>query len=299
MNRYRRFLPFFLIFALLIPSASALAEGFGYYYDAIGEAWFVTGTVDMDIYQHGDRDEMIEYHYAKLSPEAYGFMRRLVSGDGAPYDEYGDNQEIVIYAVDEGIDLDEYIGERITFAGDAFEGMTIYHRRSIVVEVTAILDAPARDDTPVAGEYLDYLEIIGLSPETIRGMYGQPDEIEDNVAEGERYMEYHYRNASISFAPDGRGNWAVDGATAHRPDSAIRVGDVYVSMIAKYAQQALEKNGYYLEMINSEGCAFYTNDFVEGGFVLVMIWEDGGQVSEISGWQGRMAEQLFAAGGGI
>jgi len=287
-----------LLGLLLIPS-SVFAEDYGYYYNDIGEAWFVTGTVDMDIYHHEGRDEMIEYHYAKLSPEAYGFMRRLVSGDGAPYDEYGDNHEIMIYAFDESIDLDRYIGERITFTGDAFEAMTIYHRRSIVVEVTAVLNDPAQGGAPAAGGYVDYLEIIGLSPDGIKGMYGEPDEVEDNVAEGERYLEYRYRNASVSFALNDKGNWAVDGALAYRPDSPIRMGDVYVSMNAYYARQALEKNGYYLEMVDSEGCAFYTNEFIEGGFCLVMMWKEDGLVSEISGWQGRTAEKIFATGGGV
>ena len=148
-------------------------------------------------------------------------------------------------------------------------------------------------------DYIDYLEHIGLTPENIENMYGEPDEREDDIAEGEPYLEFRYRNATISFAVDDKGDWAVDGVIAHRPSSPIRMGDAYVSMEAQYARQALEKNGYILEMTDSEGCLFFTNEFVIDGFCLVMVWEEDGLVSEISGWQGKTAELLFATGGGV
>ena len=295
----KKFTAFLLFLALLALPAAALADDFGYYYNDVGETWFAAGIVDMDIYHHDSRDEMIEYHYAKLSPEAYGFMRRLVFGDDAPVDDYDDNNEIMIYSFNDSINLDDYIGERITFTGEAFEWMTIYHRRNIVVEVTAILNTPVQNSTPAINDYIDYLELIGLPPDYIESIYGEPDEREENIAEGEHYLEFRYRNATISFAMDDNGGWAVDGVLAHRPASPIRMGDAYVSMEAKYARQALEKNGYYLEMTDSEGCSFFTNEFAAGGFCLVMVWEEDGLVSEISGWQGKTAEQLFAAGGGV
>jgi len=295
----KKFTAFLLLLALLTLTITAFADDFGYYYSDIGETWFVAGIVDMDIYHHDGRDEMIEYHYAKLSPEAYDFMRSLVFGDGAPVDEYGDNNEVMIYTSDGSINLDDYIGERIIFTGEAFEAMTIYHRRSIVVEVTAILSEPVQSGPPATNDYIDYLELIGFSPDYIVDMYGEPDEREEDIAEGERYLEYQYRNATISFALDDNGDWAVDGVLAYRPSCPIRMGDAYVSMEAQYARQALEKNGYYLEMTDSEGCSFFTNEFAAGGFCLVMVWEEDGLVSEISGWQGKTAEQLFATGGGV
>ena len=295
----KKFTALLMLLALLALTVTAFADDYGYDYNDMGEIWYVTGTVDMDIYLHDGRNEMIEYHYAKLSPDAYGFMRNLVFGDGAPIDEDGDNNEVMIYSFDDNINLDDYIGERITFTGEAFEAMTIYHRRSIVVEVTAILDEPIQNGPPATNDYIDYLELIGFSPDYILNMYGEPDEREEDIAEGERYLEYQYRNATISFALDDNGDWAVDGVLAYRPSCPIRMGDAYVSMEAQYARQALEKNGYCLEMTDSEGCSFFTNEFVTGGFCLVMVWEEDGLVSEISGWQGKTAEQLFATGGGV
>jgi len=294
----KKFTAFLLLLALLTLTITAFADDFGYYNYDTGWIWCVAGVVDKDIYHHDGRDEMIEYHYAKLSPEAYRFMHDLVFGYGTPIDDYDDNNEIMIYTSDSSINLDDYIGERIAFTGDAFEAMTIYHRRSIVVEVTEILDESVQIYPPAIDDYVDYLELIGLSPDDIINMYGEPGEREENIAEGEPYLEFIYRSASISFAIDDNGDWAVDGVSACRP-CAIRMGDVYVSMDIKDARQALEKNGYYLEMTDSEGCSFYTNEFAAGGFCLVMVWEEDGLVSEISGWQGKTAEQLFAAGGGV
>ena len=148
-------------------------------------------------------------------------------------------------------------------------------------------------------DYIDYLELIGLSPEHIENMYGEPDEEVAHITEDGPYLAYHYRNAIISFALDDNDDWAVEGVSAYRPSCPIRMGDVYISMEVQYARQALEKNGYCLEMTDSEGCSFFTNEFAEGGFCLVMVWEEDGLVSEISGWQGKTAEQLFATGGGV
>jgi hypothetical protein len=286
---------FLMVLALLTLPAIAFSDDFGYDNGDNGETWFVTGTVEMGVYHHDGRNEMIEYYYAQLSAEAYGFLRRLASGDGAPGSDYGDDNEVMIYTFDESINLRDYIGERITFSGEAFEGMTIYHRRSIVVEVTAILSEHDQINTQAKDGFIDYLELIGLSPAYIMSIYGEPGEYEEDIAEGERYLEYRYRNATISFAMNNIGDWSVDGVLAHRPASPIRIGGAYVSMEAKYARLVLEKNGYCLEMTDSEGCSFFTNDIATGGFCLVMVWEEGGLVSEISGWQGKTAERLFAA----
>jgi len=139
---------------LLITLPAHAAGDFGFFDSDMGEIWYATGRVDMDIFYHDGRDEMIEYHYVKLSKEAYDFVYWLAEGIEAPPGEDDEACEVMIYTLDENFNLDDYIGDDITFTGEVFEWMTIYHRRHIVVEITSVLYATAAGDGNVTGAAL-------------------------------------------------------------------------------------------------------------------------------------------------
>jgi len=130
-----------VLLALLLIPYPALAEepDYGFFDSDMGEIWFVAGVLDMDIYYHEGRDEMIEYYYVKLSPEAYNFVYWFADGIEAQPGPDDTAHEVMVYTFDENYDLDDYIGDIVCFTGDVFEAMTIYHQRHIVVEIDAIL----------------------------------------------------------------------------------------------------------------------------------------------------------------
>jgi len=289
----RKIIPLLIVF-LMIP-IMAMAEDYGFFDSDMGEIWYVTGTVDMDIYHHDGRDEMIEYHYVKLSPEAYDFVYWLSDGIESPPGKEDAACEVMIYTLDENYNLDDYIGDEITFTGFPFEASTIYHRRHIVVELTAVLYASSGRSTPkpVSVDYLDYLEIVGLSPEIIRAMYGEPDQQVEEVVWDTDYLTYNYYDVSVVFIKNPSDKWEVCSAAVYVPDSPVRMGDVFVGMTQENAQKALFRNGYYYEMTDASNRNYFIGEIKPGGMNLVLLRFENGVVVTMSGWFGITAENAI------
>lgn len=144
-----------------------------------------------------------------------------------------------------------------------------------------------------SGENTDYLNFIGLTPGDIEAMYGQPEETEENVAEGVPYLEYRYRNACISFMPDEDDAWVADGVINYRPESPITIGGVGVGMDSHSAEEALLDNGYQYETTDYSDYMYYIKTDESGGLCLVMIFVDENLVSEVSGWYGATADAIL------
>ena len=136
----RKIIPLLLILAVIIPTFAS-GEDYGFIETDSGEAWYVTGTVGIGEFFHSGSEEMMEYYYATLSPEAYEFLYWLIEDIDVPPGEHDTACEVMIFSFEEDIDLGSYLYDQITFTGDAFEWHTIYHQRHIVVYVTDVLDA--------------------------------------------------------------------------------------------------------------------------------------------------------------
>jgi len=109
--------------------------------EGVMEDGFYTGVLLEGRFYHDGHGEWIGYYYADVGRAQFDKLNNELGG---VYD-LGQKveTEIQLYATDESIRLGDYIGQKITFKGEFFEGNTIYHRRNIVFEIKELTGAEA------------------------------------------------------------------------------------------------------------------------------------------------------------
>jgi len=117
--------------------------------------------------------------------------------------------EIQLYSAGENIILKDYIGKKITFRGEFFEGNTIYHRRNIVFEVKEIsgVEPPDPPLNPAPYAYL-----IGAWASEWLAEGAREVIIFESGNEARLLLCYprDYEASGEDIAGWKNGNWAVD-----------------------------------------------------------------------------------------
>ena len=97
---------------------------------------FFTGVIKQAKFYHDGRGEWISYCYADVGKTQYG----IIKSNTQDFQDLGQDveTEIQVYSAADNINLNDYIGKKVSFKGFCFAAQTVYHQRNIVFGVTEI-----------------------------------------------------------------------------------------------------------------------------------------------------------------
>jgi len=95
-----------------------------------------SGILQEAEFYHDGMDQWIGYYYVDVGKD----QLHILINELDDYFDLGEGREteIHVYANDEKIKLNDYIGQKIAFKGEFFSGHTIHHRRNIVFAITEV-----------------------------------------------------------------------------------------------------------------------------------------------------------------